>query len=210
MIDLFVSDAEIALFFCALFVIDMLMDLATWPAALEYVKGEDLDKTDGRSLNPPSKSNIAGYGKGGSGNAISGDEDACRTTLEVIDRKPDADAAGGTLDKTGCELRSNDNDKECRDAEEPDHFRDDVYTLWRYYHIAAIVTVLYSMTRVFAGKEHFVLLTVMKVSDQSNLFSYFYLLVLVGNFSSYSQRHKQMGSLLKISMLVLLYFVYFY
>jgi hypothetical protein len=47
------------------------------------VKGEDMDKTHRQSLNPPA--NIAEYEKAGSRNAISGDEDACRTTMDVTD-----------------------------------------------------------------------------------------------------------------------------
>lgn len=116
------SDDEIGLFFYAL--CDRFAHGSRNMASSIGVKGQDLDKTDRRSLNPPA--NITEYEKGGSSNAISGDEDACRTTLDVIDSKPDADAAGGTVDKTGCELRSNDNDKECSAVEEPDHFWDDV------------------------------------------------------------------------------------
>jgi hypothetical protein len=67
--------------------------------------------------------NSAEDDKRGSTDAISGDEDAWRTALEVIDSKPDA--AGETVHITGCKLSSN--DKECLAAEIPDDPMDDDY-----------------------------------------------------------------------------------
>ena len=58
-------------------------------------------------------------------NIISGDEDACRTTLEVMDSKPDA--TGGSVHPDGCEL-SND-DKESWAAEIPGYLMDDIYPM---------------------------------------------------------------------------------
>ena len=60
-------------------------------------------------------------------NVISGDEDAYRnrTTLEVMDSKPDT--AGGTAHPDGCEL-SND-DKESWAAEIPGYLMDDIYPM---------------------------------------------------------------------------------
>ncbi|CAD6252023.1 unnamed protein product [Miscanthus lutarioriparius] len=90
-------------------------------------KVEDIDSTNKvitrYSHFPPA--NSAEDEKRGTMNAISGDEDTCRTALEVIDSKPDADAAGGTVGITGYELRSNDNDKQRRAAPVPDYSNDD-------------------------------------------------------------------------------------
>ena len=60
-------------------------------------------------------------------NVISGDEDAYRnrTTLEVMDSKPDT--TGGTAHPDGCEL-SND-DKESWAAEIPGYLMDDIYPM---------------------------------------------------------------------------------
>jgi len=60
-------------------------------------------------------------------NVISGDEDAYRnrTTLEVMDSKPDT--TGGTAHPDGCEL-SND-DKESWAAEIPGYLIDDIYPM---------------------------------------------------------------------------------
>ena len=60
-------------------------------------------------------------------NIISGDEDAYRnrTTLEVMDSKPDT--TGGTAHPDGCEL-SND-DKESWAAEIPGYLMDDIYPM---------------------------------------------------------------------------------
>ncbi|CAN6236984.1 unnamed protein product [Urochloa humidicola] len=93
-------------------------------ASSSVVKGEELDKPDRLPFNPTAKGFLISLEDETRArvNIISGDEDACRTTLEVMDNKPDT--TGENVHIVGCELSSG--DKENWPAEVPGYPMDDV------------------------------------------------------------------------------------
>ncbi|CAL4971693.1 unnamed protein product [Urochloa decumbens] len=93
-------------------------------ASSSVVRGEELDKPDRLPFNPTAKGFLVSLEDEMRArvNIISGDEDACRTTLEVMDNKPDT--TGGNVHIVDCELSSG--DKESWPAEVPGYPMDDV------------------------------------------------------------------------------------
>ncbi|CAL5024273.1 unnamed protein product [Urochloa decumbens] len=104
-------------------------------ASSSGVKGEELGKPDMQPLNPSANDFIISLGghsaisredeRRARVNIISGDEDACSTTLELMDNK--RDTTGANVHIAGCELSSE--DEECWAAEVPGCPMDGVYPL---------------------------------------------------------------------------------
>ncbi|CAN6242866.1 unnamed protein product [Urochloa humidicola] len=93
-------------------------------ASSSVVKGEELDKPDRLAFNPTAKGFLISLEDETRArvNIISGDEDACRTTLEVMDNKPDTSVEN--VHTVGCDLSSG--DKESWPADVPGYPMDDV------------------------------------------------------------------------------------